>query len=146
MKFYYKGQLVRTSKTRMYKWAVVEERDDGSLKVYGCRAKREPAEDERRYWVSRGHAGVRVVPLSTEPNPEGLTYEQFIALAKANYDKGGDGYVNSWDERTFNYFVENFGVITEAGALDAFAQALDNEREEQAIAAEMDRRAERAAD
>ena len=35
MKFYYKGQLVRTSKTRTYNWAILEEKDDGTLKVYG---------------------------------------------------------------------------------------------------------------
>ena len=132
MKFYYKGQLVRTSKTRTYNWAVLEEKDDGTLKVYGCRAERQDAETEARYWERRGHT-VRVVPLDTEPTPPALTYDEFIALAKANYNKGGDGYVECWDERTFNYFVENFGVITKASALDAFAQALDEEREEQAI-------------
>ena len=63
-----------------------------------------------------------------------LTYEQFIELAQANYNKGGDGYVECWDERTFDYFVANFGPITEARALDMFAGALDEEREERAIA------------
>ena len=29
MKFYYKGQLVRTSKTHAYNWAILEEKDDG---------------------------------------------------------------------------------------------------------------------
>lgn len=41
-----------------------------------------------------------------------LTYEEFIALAKANYTKGGDGYVECWDDRTFTYFVKEFGPIT----------------------------------
>lgn len=63
-----------------------------------------------------------------------LTYEEFIALAKANYTKGGDGYVECWDDRTFAYFVKEFGPITRASALDAFAQALDQENEERAIA------------
>ncbi len=63
-----------------------------------------------------------------------LTYEEFIALAKANYTKGGDGYVECWDDRTFTYFVKEFGPITRASALDAFAQALDQEKEERAIA------------
>lgn len=31
MKFYYKGQLVRTSKTHAYNWAILEEKDDGTL-------------------------------------------------------------------------------------------------------------------
>ena len=62
-----------------------------------------------------------------------LTYEEFIAMAKANYTKGGDGYVECWDDRTFTYFVKEFGPITRASALDAFAQALDQENEERAI-------------
>ena len=32
MKFYYKSQLVRTSKTHTYHWAILEEREDGGLK------------------------------------------------------------------------------------------------------------------
>ena len=46
MKFYYKGQLVRTSKTHTYNWAILEEKDDGALKVYGCRAERAAADAE----------------------------------------------------------------------------------------------------
>ena len=46
MKFYYKGQLVRTSKTHTYNWAILEEKDDGTLKVYGCRAERAAADTE----------------------------------------------------------------------------------------------------
>ena len=38
-----------------------------------------------------------------------------------------------WDDRTFAYFVKEFGPITRASALDAFAQALDQENEERAI-------------
>lgn len=134
MKFYYKGQLVRTSKTHTYHWAILEEREDGGLKVYGCRAERAAADAELSQVIRRGHSYARVVPLDTEPQPAALTYAEFIALAKDNYNKGGDGYVECWDERTFAYYVENFGPITEAGALDAFAQALDMEREERAIA------------
>lgn len=63
-----------------------------------------------------------------------LTYDQFMKLARENYDKGGDGYVECWDERTFAHFVKEFGPITRASALDAFAQALDQEKEERAIA------------
>ena len=63
-----------------------------------------------------------------------LTYDQFMELARENYDKGGDGYVECWDERTFAYFVKEFGPITRASALDAFAQALDQEKEERAVA------------
>lgn len=63
-----------------------------------------------------------------------LTYEEFIALAKANYTKGGDGYVECWDDRTFAYYVHEFGPITEASALEMFDMALDQEREERAVA------------
>ena len=63
-----------------------------------------------------------------------LTYEELMALAKAHYDKGGDGYVECWDERTFAYFVKEFGPITKARALQMFAAAFDEEKEERAIA------------
>ena len=59
-----------------------------------------------------------------------LTYEEFIALAKANYTKGGDGYVECWDDRTFTYFVKEFGPITKTQALQMFAAAFDEEKEE----------------
>ena len=35
MKFYYKGQLVRTSKTHDYNWAIIDELKDGTLVVWG---------------------------------------------------------------------------------------------------------------
>lgn len=141
MKFYYKGQLVRTSKTHTYNWAILEEKDDGTLKVYGCRAERAAADAELTQVIRRGHPYARVVPLDTEPNPldtepnpPALTFDQFMALARENYGKGGDGYVECWDKRTFAYFVKEFGPITRASALDAFAQALDQEKEERAVA------------
>ena len=55
MKFYYKGQLVRTSKTHTYNWAILEEKDDGTLKVYGCRAERAAADAELTQVIRRGH-------------------------------------------------------------------------------------------
>ena len=55
MKFYYKGQLVRTSKTHTYNWAILEEKDDGTLKVYGCRAARAAADTELTQVIRRGH-------------------------------------------------------------------------------------------
>lgn len=66
-----------------------------------------------------------------------LTYEEFIALAKANYTKGGDGYVECWDDRTFTYFVKEFGPITKTQALQMFAAAFDEEKEERAIAQQL---------
>lgn len=71
MKFYYKGQLVRTSKTHAYNWAILEEKDDGTLKVYGCRAERAAADTELTQVIRRGHPYARVVPLDTEPEPSG---------------------------------------------------------------------------
>lgn len=134
MKFYYKGRLVRTSKTHDYKWAVIEEMDDGTLKIYGCRADRAAADAELTRVLRRGHPYAVVVALDTEPTPPALTYEEFIALAKANYTKGGDGYVECWDDRTFAYFVKEFGTITKTQALQMFAAAFDEEKEERAIA------------
>lgn len=59
-----------------------------------------------------------------------LTYAELMALAREHYDKGGDGYVESWDERTFAYFVKEFGPITKARALQMFAAAFDEERKD----------------
>ena len=132
MKFYYKGQLVRTSKTHEYKWAVVEEREDGSLKVYGCRADRRTADVELQYQLKRGHLNARVVALDTEPQPPALTFVQLMTLAKEHYSKGGGSYAECWDERTFAYFVKEFGPITQNRALEMFAAAYDEEREHQA--------------
>lgn len=36
MKFFYKGQLVRTSKTRNYTHAIIREKADGTPVVYCC--------------------------------------------------------------------------------------------------------------
>lgn len=46
-----------------------------------------------------------------------LTFAELMTLARENYNKGGDGYVECWDERTFAYFVKEFGPITHARAL-----------------------------
>lgn len=81
MKFYYKGQLVRTSKTHDYNWAIIDELKDGTLVVWGCRADRKAADAEAAYLLKRGHLGIRVVPLDTEPDPPALTFDQFMALA-----------------------------------------------------------------
>ena len=36
MKFFYKGQLVRTSKTHVYTHAALREMPDGSISLWGC--------------------------------------------------------------------------------------------------------------
>lgn len=136
MKFWYHGQLVRASKGHEYNFAVVEQQDDGSRTPSGCRADRKAAEAEASYQLKHGHLGARVVRLDkTEKGaPAALTYEQFMALARENYNKGGDGYAECWDDRTFAYWVREAGPIAEAGALEMFDTALDEEREERAIA------------
>lgn len=64
-----------------------------------------------------------------------LTYEQFQKLAMQNYNKGGDGYVECWDEQMFNYYVSECGPITKAGAMRMFQQAYEIDQEERAAAA-----------
>lgn len=44
MKFYYNGQLMRTSKTHNYTHAVIAHHDDGTISCIACSASRELAE------------------------------------------------------------------------------------------------------
>lgn len=53
MKFYYNGKLVRSSKTREYKYAVVRETADGKIVVWGCSSTREGAEKMYRDMYAR---------------------------------------------------------------------------------------------
>lgn len=59
----------------------------------------------------------------------GISYEEFTQLAKANYEKGGDVFYECWDERVFNNYVTNFGVITKTEAKRMFRDMLDTERD-----------------
>lgn len=52
-----------------------------------------------------------------------LTWKEFYKLALRNYENGGDGIVECWDEDTFNEYVSEFGPITEKIALDMFDTA-----------------------
>lgn len=52
-----------------------------------------------------------------------LTWKEFYKLALRNYENGGDGIVECWDENTFNEYVNEFGPITEKVALDMFDTA-----------------------
>jgi len=52
-----------------------------------------------------------------------LSFEEFIALAMKNYSRGGDGYVECWDERTFNDYVAECGPITRARAMEMFRES-----------------------
>ena len=53
-----------------------------------------------------------------------LSYVEFIRLAKENYAKGGMFFVEFWEEKQFNDWVESFGEITEQEALKMFADEL----------------------
>ena len=52
-----------------------------------------------------------------------LTWKEFYKLALRNYENGGDGFVECWDENAFNIYVEAFGPITEKTALNMFDTA-----------------------
>lgn len=54
-----------------------------------------------------------------------LTWKEFYKLALRNYENGGDGIVECWDENTFNEYVNEFGPITEKVALNMFDTAVD---------------------
>lgn len=56
-----------------------------------------------------------------------LNYEEFIEYAKAHYTKGGDGYYECWDKRTFDEYVEMFGEITKRKALQMFKESYEIE-------------------
>lgn len=55
-----------------------------------------------------------------------LTYEEFIALAKQNYSKGGAMYVECWEKYQFDDYVKWFGEITEKGAMEMFEIELES--------------------
>ena len=49
-----------------------------------------------------------------------LTYQEFIDLAMKHYNRGGDEYVECWDESYFQEFTDAFGAITETKARKLF--------------------------
>lgn len=49
-----------------------------------------------------------------------LSYEEFIALAKENYTKGGDVAVECWERYQFDDYVKMFGAVTKTKALRMF--------------------------
>lgn len=63
-----------------------------------------------------------------------LTYEEFISLAKENYNKGGDVAVECWERREFDYYVKEFGPVTKTKALQMFRLYKAREREQAAMA------------
>lgn len=50
-----------------------------------------------------------------------LTWQEFYKLALKNYENGGDGVVECWDENTFNEYVAEFGPITTKSAMRMFS-------------------------
>lgn len=54
-----------------------------------------------------------------------LTWKEFYKLALRNYETGGDGIVECWDENTFNEYVAKYGPITEKIAHGMFHTAVD---------------------
>jgi hypothetical protein len=52
-----------------------------------------------------------------------LTWKEFYQLALQNYEQGGDGIVECWDEDTFNEYVAEFGPITRKVAMNMFKTA-----------------------
>lgn len=54
-----------------------------------------------------------------------LNWKEFYKLALRNYENGGDGIVECWDENTFNEYVNEFGPITEKVARGMFDTAVD---------------------
>lgn len=62
-----------------------------------------------------------------------LTYEEFVALAKENYNKGGDVIVECWEKYQFDDYVEMFGQVTKSKALKMFRQYKEEEKEQQAM-------------
>lgn len=62
-----------------------------------------------------------------------LTYEEFVKLAKENYNNGGDVIVECWEKYQFEDYVKLFGEITKSGALKMFKQYKNEEKEECAM-------------
>ena len=62
-----------------------------------------------------------------------LMYEEFISLAKENYNKGGDVAVECWERREFDYYVKEFGPVTKTKALQMFRMWRSQEKEQEAM-------------
>lgn len=49
-----------------------------------------------------------------------LSFNEFIEFANKYYNKGGDSFVECWDESTFEEYTSCFGGITKRKALQMF--------------------------
>ena len=63
---------------------------------------------------------------------KGLTYEEFIELAKENYEKGGDVYVECWERYQYEDYVKEFGTVTKTKANKMFRLQYEMEKEAEA--------------
>lgn len=54
-----------------------------------------------------------------------LDYQEFMDLSRQYYSKGGDGYYECWDEKTFDEYVKMFGGITKSKALRMYKMAYE---------------------
>lgn len=89
------------------------------------------------YRVKDGVAGVIhtdpvMVPVKAQEK-EALSYEEFIALARKHYTRGGDVAVECWEKDQFDYYVKEFGPVTAAKALVMFRQWRSQEEEQEAL-------------
>ncbi len=89
------------------------------------------------YRVKDGVAGVIhtdpvMVPVKA-PEKKALSYEEFIALARKHYTRGGDVAVECWEKDQFEEYVRMFGPVTEARALGMFKQWKSQEEEQEAL-------------
>ena len=63
-----------------------------------------------------------------------MTYEEFIALAQENYNKGGDVVVECWGKTEFDFHIREFGAMTKTKALQTFRLYKAEQREQAAMA------------
>lgn len=54
-----------------------------------------------------------------------LNYQEFMDLSRQYYSKGGDGYYECWDKKTFDEYVKMFGDITKSKALKMYKDAYE---------------------
>lgn len=80
---------------------------------------------------AEAEAEAEVESTTTE---SGLSYEEFQALAKANYTKGGDVVVECWGRTEFEEYITEFGAMTGAKAQALFDLYRSTESEAESMA------------
>lgn len=102
MKFYYKGQLIRTSKTHAYNWAILTERPDGTYACHGCRVNRSDADSEASRLSRRGVDHIIIAPLE-QRGGDCMNAKAIRQLADVTLDK----YRSSIPRKAFEEFVKD---------------------------------------